>query len=161
MTKLEKGDKAPDFCLPDKEGNELCLKDLRGNYSVVYFYPKDNTKGCTMEAHDFTQQLEKFREVNVPVIGVSPDSPESHRRFAQKHDLKVRLLSDVDHTVLENYGVWKKKSMYGKEFYGVVRTTFILDPQGRVAAAWHKVKVPGHVDEVLEKLSELMRESRS
>lgn len=156
MSKLEAGDNAPEFCLSDMDGNEKCLSDLRGNYAVVYFYPKDMTSGCTREAHDFTEQLDRFNEVNVPVIGISPDSPERHRKFIEKNDLKITLLSDEDHKVLEKYQVWQKKKMYGKEFYGVVRTTFIIDPEGKIAKAWHKVKVPGHVNEVVSTLTELI-----
>jgi thioredoxin-dependent peroxiredoxin len=155
MPRLEIGDQAPDFCLLDMDNEQVCLSDLKGHFSVLYFYPKDNTTGCTMEARDFTEQLDKFKEVDVPVIGISPDSTESHRNFIKKHRLEVRLLSDEDHAVLERYGVWQKKKMYGKEFMGVVRTTFILDPEGRIAAAWHKVKVPGHVDDVLKKVTQL------
>jgi peroxiredoxin Q/BCP len=156
MPKLEAGDQAPEFCLPDMDGSERCLSELKGNYAVVYFYPKDMTSGCTKEAHDFTEQLDRFNEVNVPVIGISPDSPESHRKFIEKNDLKITLLSDEGHEVLEKYRVWQKKKMYGKEFWGVVRTTFIIDPEGRIAKAWHKVKVPGHVNEVVSVLIELM-----
>jgi peroxiredoxin Q/BCP len=156
MTEIDVGDEAPDFCLPDESGKETCLDDLKGNFAVVYFYPKDMTSGCTKEAHDFTEQLDSFSSVNVPVMGISPDSQERHRKFIEKNDLRIKLLSDEEHEVLERYGVWQKKKMYGKEYWGVVRTTFILDPEGRVAAAWHKVKVKGHVDAVVEKLKELM-----
>lgn len=155
MTRLEVGAMAPKFCLPDMERRRVCLSDLKGGYSVIYFYPRDGSKGCTTEARDFTEALEAFREAGVRVIGVSPDSPESHRRFAEKHGLKITLLSDEDHRVLQSYGVWQRMSVYGREFDGVVRTTFILDPSGRVAAAWHNVKVRGHVQAVLSKLSEL------
>jgi len=156
MPRLEIGDQAPDFCLPDMDNEEVCLSDLKGHFSVLYFYPKDNTTGCTMEARDFTERLDKFKDFDVPVIGISPDSIESHRNFIKKHRLEVRLLSDEDHVVLERYGAWQKKRMYGKEFMGVVRTTFILNPECRIAAAWHKVKVPGHVDDVLKKVTQLM-----
>ncbi|MFP4171051.1 MAG: thioredoxin-dependent thiol peroxidase [Methanomassiliicoccales archaeon] len=155
MTKLDAGDRAPDFCLPDMDGKETCLEDLLGDYSVIYFYPKDNTAGCTKEARDFTLQLDSFDRLGVPVVGISPDSPESHRKFADKHDLGITLLSDESHRVMERYGVWTKKKMFGKEYMGVVRTTFIVDPEGRIASAWHKVKVAGHVDEVVSKVNEL------
>ena len=157
MTQLDVGDKAPDFCLPDMNGKEFCLSDLKGKFAVVYFYPKDMTSGCTKEAHDFTEQLDKFNSVNVPVVGISPDSPEKHRKFIEKNDLNITLLSDQGHEVLERYGVWQKKKMYGKEFWGVVRTTFIIDPKGNVAASWHKVNVPGHVDDVLSRLHDLLK----
>ena len=157
MVKLDVGDKAPDFCLPDMNGNETCLSSLRGSYAVIYFYPKDMTSGCTKEAHDFTEQLDKFNSVNVPVIGISPDSPRRHRQFIEKNALRITLLSDEGHGVLEEYGVWQKKKMYGKEFWGVQRTTFIVDPEGKVAASWHKVKVPGHVDAVLSTLQGLLK----
>jgi len=156
MLRLDVGDQAPDFCLLDMDNEEVCLSDLKGHFTVLYFYPKDNTTGCTMEARDFTEQLDKFKEIDVPVIGISPDSTEIHKNFIQKHRLEVKLLSDEDHAVLERYGVWQKKKMYGKEFMGVVRTTFILDPEGRIAAAWHKVKVPGHVDDVLKNVTQLL-----
>jgi peroxiredoxin Q/BCP len=157
MAQLDVGKKAPDFCLPDMNGSETCLSDLKGNFAVVYFYPKDMTSGCTKEAHDFTEQLDKFNSVNVPVIGISPDSPEKHRKFIEKNELKITLLSDEEHEIIERYGVWQKKKMYGKEFWGVVRTTFIIDPEGNVVASWHKVKVPGHVEAVLSRLQELLK----
>ena len=155
MEDIKAGDMAPEFCLPDMNGNEECLQDLRGRHVVVYFYPKDNTSGCTKEARDFTEQLPRFEEVSVPVIGISPDSPASHKKFVEKHSLKIILLSDEAHEVLERYNVWQRKNMYGKESWGVVRTTFIIDPEGKVVADWHKVKVNGHVDEVLARLKEL------
>lgn len=156
MTDLDVGDVAPEFCLPDENGAETCLSELKGNHAVVYFYPKDMTSGCTKEAHDFTEQLDTFNEVSVPVIGISPDPPERHRKFIEKNDLKIKLLSDEGHEVLEKYGVWQKKKMYGKEYWGVVRTTFIIDPEGKVASVWPKVKVNGHVDSVMKKLRELL-----
>jgi peroxiredoxin Q/BCP len=157
MAQLDVGDKAPDFCLLDMNGKEICLSDLKGKFAVVYFYPKDMTSGCTKEAHDFTEQLDKFNSVNVPIIGISPDSPERHKQFIEKNELKITLLSDEGHEVIEKYGVWQKKKMYGKEFWGVVRTTFIINPKGNVAASWHKVKVPGHVDDVLSRLHDLLK----
>jgi peroxiredoxin Q/BCP len=153
---IKVGDIAPEFCLPDMDGNEVCLNGLKGRYAVVYFYPKDNTSGCTKEAKDFTEQLPRFEEISVPVIGISPDPPASHRKFADKHSLKITLLSDETHEVLERYNVWQRKSMYGREYWGVVRTTFIIDPEGKVVADWHKVKVNGHVDEVVARLKELV-----
>ncbi len=151
------GDPAPDFCLPNQDDAQVCLHDLRGRWVVLYFYPKDNTSGCTREAVDFTQHLEAFAERNAVVLGVSPDSTRSHRNFAQKHGLRVTLLSDPEHKVLEAYGVWQKKRMYGREYWGVVRTTFLIDPEGRIAWVWPNVKVKGHVEAVLAKLTELQQ----
>ena len=151
------GDPAPDFCLPNQDDAQVCLHDLRGRWVVLYFYPKDNTSGCTREAVDFTQHLEAFAERNAVVLGVSPDSTRSHRNFAQKHGLRVTLLSDPERKVLEAYGVWQKKRMYGREYWGVVRTTFLIDPEGRIAWVWPNVKVKGHAEAVLAKLMELQQ----
>jgi peroxiredoxin Q/BCP len=152
---LELGAEAPGFCLPDQNGKEVCVEDYRGRWLVLYFYPKDGTKGCTLEAIDFTLSLGDFEAMDTGVLGVSPDSVESHQKFCLKNDLKVTLLSDPEHEALEKYGVWQLKKMYGREFYGVVRSTFLIDPEGRVAHAWRKVRVTGHVDAVKEKLREL------
>lgn len=152
---LKVGDRAPDFCLPDQNGNEICLRDFKGRWVMLYFYPKDNTKGCTMKALDFTRMLDDFKKLDAVVIGISPDSIESHQRFIKKHGLKVTLLSDTDHKVLELYGVWQLKKMYGREYYGVVRSTFLIDPEGKIACIWRKVRVKGHVEEVKRVLEEL------
>lgn len=146
--KLNVGNKAPEFCLPDARGNKVCLKDFTGKWLVLYFYPKDNTSGCTREAVDFTSIIKDFNKMNATVVGVSPDSVASHLNFASKHGLKVLLLSDTEHEVLKKYGVWQKKSMYGREYYGVVRTTFVIDPQGKIKQRWEKVKVAGHAEAV-------------
>lgn len=146
--KLKIGDDAPEFCLPDAKNKRVCLKDFRGKWLVLYFYPKDNTSGCTKEAVDFTSYVKDFRKMNATVVGVSPDSVKSHVGFIGKHGLKIILLSDPDHEVLKKYGVWQKKSMYGREYYGVVRTTFVIDPKGRIKHKWEKVKVAGHADAV-------------
>jgi len=146
--KLKIGEKAPEFCLPDAKDNKVCLKDFRGNWLVLYFYPKDNTSGCTREAVDFTANIKDFKKMNAIVVGVSPDSVASHLNFVSKHDLKVLLLSDTEHEILKRYGVWQKKSMYGREYYGVVRTTFVIDPKGKIKQKWEKVKVAGHADVV-------------
>jgi len=151
---LKIGDRAPEFCLPETEGKEVCLSDFKGKWVVLYFYPKDNTSGCTREAVDFTERLEEFRRLNAVVLGVSPDSTKSHQRFVEKHGLKVTLLSDPEHEVLEKYGVWQKKKMYGREYMGVVRTTYLIDTEGKIARFWPKVKVKGHVEAVLERLKE-------
>jgi peroxiredoxin Q/BCP len=133
----------------------MCLKDLKGKWVVLYFYPKDNTKGCTMEALEFTAAEDEFKGKNAVIIGVSPDSLKSHTNFRQKHDLSINLLSDTEKEVLETYGVWQKKKMYGREYMGVVRSTYLIDTEGKVVFVWPKVRVKGHVDNVLEKLSEL------
>ncbi len=146
--KLNIGDKAPAFCLLDAENKKVCLKDFKGKWLVLYFYPKDNTSGCTREAVDFTSGIKDFKKMNAIVVGVSPDSVTSHMNFINKHALRVILLSDQEHKVLKEYGVWQKKSMYGREYYGVVRTTFVVDPKGKIVQKWEKVKVAGHADAV-------------
>jgi peroxiredoxin Q/BCP len=155
VTELKIGDKAPEFCLPDAEKGQVCLKDHRGKWVVLYFYPKDNTKGCTMEALEFTAAEDDFNARGAVVIGVSPDSPESHTKFIKKHDLGITLLSDTEKEILTGYGVWQKKKMYGREYMGVVRSTFLIDPEGKIAYIWPKVKVVGHADAVMEKLVKL------
>ena len=152
---LNAGDKAPDFKLPDQDENEVGLKDYSGKWLVLYFYPKDNTPGCTTEACEFTEDIGSFESLGCDVVGVSPDSAKSHRGFIKKQGLKFRLLSDPDHGMLEAYGAWQEKSMYGKKYMGVQRSTFLIDPQGKVAFAWPNVKVKDHVREVGEKLKEL------
>ncbi len=147
---LKTGAKAPAFCLPDKEGNKVCLKEFAGKWVVLYFYPKDNTPGCTREAIEFTGALKDFEEAGAVILGVSPDSPKSHAGFCAKHDLRVTLLSDADHAVLDKYGAWQLKKMYGKEYHGVNRSTVLIDPQGKIAHVWDKVKVDGHAAEVLD-----------
>jgi peroxiredoxin Q/BCP len=156
---LELGSQAPSFCLKDEEGKELCLEELRGKWVVLYFYPKDNTPGCTREALDFSEKLEEFEKLGAVVLGVSPDSVESHKRFKEKRGIKVKLLSDESGEVLKAYGVWQKKKNFGREYYGVVRTTYLIDPQGRIAYLWKRVKVKAHADKVLEKLNSLRREA--
>jgi len=149
---IKTGDTAPDFCLPDKDKNKICIKDYHGKWLVLYFYPKDNTPGCTLEAKGFTDALDDFHKMNAEVLAVSPDDSDSHCKFYDKHNLSLTLLSDTSHDILEKYGVWKKKKMFGKEFFGVVRSTFIIDPNGKIAHSWRKVKVPGHVQAVKDKL---------
>jgi len=152
------GAEAPDFCLPDEWGREVCLKDFRGRWVVLYFYPRDNTPGCTQEALDFSARLPHFEALGATVLGISPDTCQSHLRFNQKHGLKVRLLSDPEHRVLELFGVWQKKKLYGRERMGVVRSTFLIDPRGKMAFVWPKVSVKGHAEAVLQKLRELQGE---
>ena len=132
---VEIGDAAPQFCLPGTEGQEVCLDDFKGKWLVLYFYPKDNTSGCTREAVDFTLALPTLNSLGAEVLGISRDPPASHKKFAEKHDLRIKLASDADHKVTEAYGAWALKKMYGKESYGVVRSTFLIDPQGKVAHA--------------------------
>ena len=146
---IQEGDKAPDFELPTDNGETVKLSKLKGKTVVVYFYPKDDTTGCTAEAKDFTRLAPDFKKAGVEVIGISPDSAESHQKFAKKYDLKVRLAADADKAVAMAYGVWVEKSMYGRKYMGVDRSTFLIDADGKVAKAWHKVKVSGHADEVL------------
>ena len=155
MKEIEIGKQAAPFCLPDADEENVCLNHYSGKWIVLYFYPKDNTSGCTLEAINFTKEIQKFRNLGSEVIGISPDSPKSHCAFRDKHDLKVTLLSDPDQLVLKQYGVWVLKKMYGKEYYGVERCTFLIDPEGVVAAVWRKVKVEGHIQEVMEKLISL------
>jgi peroxiredoxin Q/BCP len=155
VNELKIGDKAPEFCLPDAEKGQVCLKDHRGKWVVLYFYPKDNTKGCTMEALEFTVSEDDFNARGAVVIGVSPDSPESHTKFIEKHELSITLLSDTEKEILTGYGVWQKKKMYGREYMGVVRSTFLIDPEAKISYIWPKVKVAGHADAVMEKLVEL------
>jgi len=152
---LEVGTKAPEFCLPNQDETEVCLRDLKGKWIVLYFYPKDNTPGCTTEACDFTENLPEFEGLDAVVLGVSPDSPKKHRNFIEKKNLGITLLSDEEKEVLKLYDVWKLKKMCGREYMGVVRTTYIIDPDGNIAEAWGNVRVKGHVQKVKERLKEL------
>jgi peroxiredoxin Q/BCP len=146
---LGDGDKAPDFKLPDETGATISLARMKGKPLVLYFYPKDDTSGCTLEARDFTRLAPDFRKAGVEVIGVSPDSVESHAKFRAKHGLAVRLAADTNKAAAGAYGVWVEKSMYGRKYMGVERSTFLIDEAGRIARSWRKVKVPGHAAEVL------------
>ena len=156
---LKSADEAPDFTLPDDRGNPLTLSDLRNSHVVLYFYPKDDTSGCTREAKDFSDLCAEFASLGVHIIGISRDSVEKHAKFREKHQLRVKLLSDNDGEVCENYGVWKEKSMYGKKYMGIERTTFYIGPDGSVLQIWNKVKVPGHAEDVLEKAREFCNRS--
>ncbi len=147
---LEEGQKAPDFKLPDANGDTVQLSKLKGQPIVLYFYPKDDTSGCTTQAQDFTAAIEDFAALGVIVLGMSPDSPAKHQKFRDKYDLAVRLVADEEKTALEAYGVWVEKSMYGKKYMGVERSTFLIDKSGKINRIWRKVKVKGHVAEVLE-----------
>ncbi len=152
---LEVDDLAPDFKIKNQNKEWVSLKDSKGKWVVLYFYPKDLTPGCTTEACDFTQFFPKFKQTNTVIYGVSPDSPELHRKFIEKESLTISLLSDEDKKVCEQYGVWQLKKLYGKEYLGVVRTTFLIDPKGKIVHIWKKVKVEGHVEDVLSTLKKL------
>lgn len=138
---LEIGTKAPEFCTPNQDEVEICSRDLKGKWIVLYFYPKDNTPGCTNEACDFTEAEPEFEDLDAIILGVSPDSPKKHRNFIEKQKLSITLLSDEDKKLCENYGVWQLKKNYGREYMGVIRSTFIIDPDGNIAASWENVKV--------------------
>ena len=155
MTDLNVGDKAPDFTLPRNGSGEISLSSLSGKAVVLYFYPKDDTSGCTAQAIDFSAMGAEFEAANAVVIGISPDSVKSHDKFAAKHALTVMLASDEERQVLEEYGVWKEKSMYGKKYMGVERTTYLVSPDGKIAQIWNKVKVPGHAQIVLDAIKAL------
>jgi peroxiredoxin Q/BCP len=146
---LNDGDKAPDFTLPRDGGETVKLSQFKGKPVVLFFYPKDDTSGCTKEAVEFSAKLDAFHRAGTEVFGISPDSVKSHDKFRDKHGLTVTLLSDEEKQVLEAYGVWAEKSMYGKKYMGVERSTFIIGKDGKIARSWRKVKVPGHADEVL------------
>lgn len=152
---LEVGATVPEFCLPNQDEEEICLRDIKGRWIVLYFYPKDSTPGCTTEACDFTAAVPDFEGLDAIVLGVSPDSPKKHRNFIEKQNLGITLLADESKELCSLFGVWQLKKNYGKEYMGVVRSTFIIDPDGKIAAVWDKVKVKGHVDEVKEKLAAL------
>jgi peroxiredoxin Q/BCP len=146
---LVAGDLAPDFELPTDGGGRARLSDLKGKPVVIYFYPKDDTSGCTAEAIAFNGLRAKFAAAETAIIGVSPDSAASHDKFKNKHDLKIALAADPERSAIEAYGVWKEKSTYGRKYFGVERSTFLIDHHGRIARVWRKVKVPGHAEEVL------------
>ena len=150
MSNIVEGTVAPDFSLPADGGGEITLSELNGKIVVLYFYPKDDTSGCTVEAIDFTRLLPEFTALDAVVIGVSPDSAKKHDKFKAKHDLAVTLAADEEHVALEAYGVWTEKSMYGRKYMGVERSTFLIGRDGKVARVWNKVKVKGHAEEVLE-----------
>ncbi len=152
---LEIGDNAPGFTLRDQDEKEVSLSGLKGQWVVLYFYPRNDTPGCTTEACEFTDGIEAFAGLDAVVLGCSPDSPESHRKFIAKHSLGLRLLSDPEHEVMEAYGAWGEKNMYGRKSMGVIRSTVIIDPKGKVAHRWKRVKAKGHAEKVRERLEEL------
>lgn len=147
---LKAGDTAPDFTLPRDGGGTITLSEFKPGSTVVYFYPKDDTSGCTKEALGFTEAKSDFEALGVTVIGISKDTIAKHDKFRDKHSLGVILASDADDTVCESYGVWQEKQMYGKTYFGIVRSTFLIDGDGQIAQAWHKVRVAGHVEAVLD-----------
>jgi len=152
---IDLGKVAPAFTLTDQAGAKHRLKDYRDRWVVLYFYPRDHTSGCTKEACQFRDTRVKFDREQAAVLGVSPDSEDSHQKFIEKQNLNFDLLADTDRKVCARYGVWREKSMYGRKYMGVVRTTYLIDPKGRVAFRWDKVKVTGHAETVLKKLREL------
>lgn len=153
MIQLEQ--KAPEFCLPNQDDVEICLRDLKGKWIVLYFYPKDSTPGCTTEACEFTEAAPEFSDMDAIILGVSADSTKKHRTFIEKKDLAITLLSDEETSMMQEYGVWQLKKNYGKEYMGIVRTTLIIDPKGDIKALWEKVRVKDHVKTVKEELRRL------
>jgi peroxiredoxin Q/BCP len=152
---LTVGKKAPPFSLPNQDGKTVKLSDFKGRWVVLYFYPKDNTPGCTTEACDFTAGLKDFEDLDAVVLGCSADSPESHQKFIAKYKLKITLLSDTDHDVMKAYGAWGEKNLYGKTVVGIIRSTVIIDPEGKVAYHYPKVRSAGHAEAVREQLAAL------
>jgi peroxiredoxin Q/BCP len=155
MKKLNIGDIAPDFCLENQDKENICLKDFRGKNVVLYFYPKDNTPGCSLEAMTFTKYKDDFDKYNTTIIGVSKDSCDSHKKFIKNKNLNITLISDVEKELQKTYGVWRLKKFMGREFMGTVRSTFLIDYNGKIIKIWDKVKVKGHVEEVLEEVKKL------
>ncbi len=154
---VEVGVKAPALTLENQDGDKVKLSDYKDKWVVLYFYPKDDTPGCTTEACDFTAGIKGFEKLNAAVLGISADSVASHRKFADKYKLKVTLLSDPEKKVMQTYGAYGTKKMYGKEVVGVIRSTFLIDPKGKVAHTWRAVKAKGHAEKVAEKLAELQK----
>ncbi|TQD26400.1 thioredoxin-dependent thiol peroxidase [Methanolobus vulcani] len=152
---LTENQKAPDFCLPDQNENNVCLKDFEGKWIVLYFYPKDNTSGCTKEAQDFTALKDDFESENAIILGVSKDSIKSHIKFIEKKELGITLLSDEDTSIHQKYDVWRMKKNYGKEYLGTVRSTFLIDPEGNIAKIWDNVRVKEHAEKVFGVLREI------
>jgi thioredoxin-dependent peroxiredoxin len=151
----EVGSKAPQFTLQSQDGETVSLKDYLGKKVVLYFYPKDDTPGCTKEACSFTDNFAKFKKLGAVVLGVSADTVDSHKKFEKKYNLGITLLSDPKKEVINKYGVWKEKNMYGKKSMGIERTTFLIDEEGKIARAFPRVKVDGHTDKVLEELNKI------
>ncbi len=156
MTELKEGDKAPDFCLLDSDENKVCLRDFRGKWIILYFYPKDNTPGCTIEALDFTRLEKDFKKLDAKVLGVSKDDCESHRKFINKQKLSITLLSDPNTEMQKSYGVWKPKKFMGREFLGTVRSTFIISPKGILKKVLYNVSASGHAESILKELKSIV-----
>lgn len=154
-SELAEGTKAPAFSMPTDGDGKTALKDYKGQPLVLYFYPKDDTSGCTKQAIGFTEHLKAFEKAGAAILGVSRDPVKKHDKFKDKHDLKITLGSDEAGKVTEAYGVWVEKSMYGRKYMGIERSTFLIDGKGKIARVWRKVKVPGHVEEVLEAVKAL------
>ncbi len=152
MTKLNVNDVAPQLGVLNQDGKEVKIENFLGKWLVVYFYPRDNTPGCSIEAMDFTKAKSEFTKLNCEILGISTDSVKSHCKFIEKKDLTITLLSDEEKKVVNAYGVWAPKKFMGREFLGIVRSTFLINPEGKIAHIWSPVKVKGHVNEVLEKL---------
>ncbi len=148
--------KAENFTLKNQEGKKISLSDFKGQWVVLYFYPKDDTPGCTIEAIDFTSMKKNFGKIGAVILGISSDSEESHCKFIEKHKLGITLLSDPDKKVIKNFGAWGKKIIYGKESEGIMRSTFLINPMGEICFSWKSIKSEGHAKEVLEKLKELI-----
>jgi peroxiredoxin Q/BCP len=153
MANLEPGDQAPAFTLPDQDSRPVSLEDFKGRKLLLYFYPADDTPGCTKEACQFNDNLHAFQAAQVPVVGVSPDDAASHQRFRSKFGLQFTLLSDPDHAVADQYGAWGERSRYGQTFVGILRSTFLIDEDGKVERAWYNVRADGHAAKVLEELA--------
>ena len=149
MPRLEPGEPAPAFTLPDQDGTDVALQDFAGQRVVVYFYPADDTPGCTKEACQFNDNLAAFCAAGVPVLGISPDGSTKHQRFREKYGLRFPLLSDPEHAVMDRYGAWGEKTMYGRKVTGVIRSTFLVGADGRIEKAWYNVRADGHADKVL------------
>lgn len=154
---LSEGRQAPLFCLPDQDGKDICLQDMKGKWVVLYFYPRDNTAGCTKEAQDFSAFKPEFEAEGAIIIGLSKDGMASHQKFIEKKELTITLLSDMEITVHKLYDVWRLKKFMGKEYMGTVRTTFLIDPNGNIANIWDNVKTKDHAQNVLEKLRSMKK----
>lgn len=159
MPELKTGDKAPEFNLPSTRNKTVSLKDYAGKPVVLYFYPKDDTPGCTTESCDFRDNIARFNGIGAAVIGISRDSVASHEKFAKKFSLSFPLISDAEGTMCQDYGTWVEKSMYGRKYMGIDRSTFLIDGAGNIAALWRKVKVGGHVDDVIEAVEALGKQA--
>lgn len=157
-TSLSEGEKAPNLCLPDSDGNDVTLEDLKGKWVVLYFYPRDNTSGCSIEAMEFTKLKDDFEKEGAFILGVSKDTQASHKKFIEKKELGIILLSDESTELQQSYDVWHLKKMAGREYMGTVRTTFLIDPEGNIAKVWDKVKAKGHAMDVLEELKNIKKE---